>query len=69
MSFNIHHDQAARRFETTIDGVHCLLDYTLADGVAIGVMTARKHGWKVMPACSYADVWMKRHVSYQDLRA
>jgi predicted GNAT family acetyltransferase len=94
MSYDIQHDQSARRFETTVDGAHCLLDYTLADGVANCVMTmthtevpvevggrgvasalvqaaldaARKHGWKVIPACSYADAWMKRHAGYGDLR-
>ena len=90
MSFDIQHDPGARRFETTVDGVHCLLDYTLADGVATCVMTithtdvpaevggrgvasalvqaALKHGWKVMPACAYADAWMKRHTGYGDLR-
>jgi uncharacterized protein len=95
MSFDIQHDQAARRFETHVDGVHCLLDYTLADGVASCVMTithtdvpaevggrgiasalvqaamkvARAQEWKVIPACSYAAVWMKRHNEYHDLRA
>ncbi len=95
MSFDIQHDQDARRFETRVDGHHGLLDYTLADGVASCVMTithtevpvevggrgmasalvqaamdaARKEGWKVIPACSYADAWMKRHVGYHDLRA
>jgi len=33
MSFVIHHDRAARRFETQVDGVHCELDYTLASDV------------------------------------
>ncbi|MBB6244801.1 GNAT family N-acetyltransferase [Rhodanobacter sp. MP1X3] len=95
MLFDIHHDHAARRFETTVDGVHCLLDYTLADGVATCVMTithtdvpaevggrgiasalvkgamdaARTRGWKVIPACSYAENWMKRHADYHNLRA
>jgi len=95
MSLDIQHDQAARRFETTVDGAHCLLDYTLADGVVSCVMTithtevpaevggrgiasalvkaamdaARNEGWRVIPACSYADVWMKRQSGYHDLRA
>lgn len=30
---------------------------------------ARAEGWKVDPACSYADVWMQRHPDYADLRA
>jgi predicted GNAT family acetyltransferase len=99
MSYDIQHDQDARRFDTTVDGAHCLLDYTLrdrtlADGLASRVMTithtevpaevggrgvasalvqaamdtAREHGWKVVPACSYAAAWMRRHTGYQDLR-
>ena len=95
MSFDIQHDQDARRFEINVEGSHCLLDYTLADGVASCVMTithtevpvevggrgrasalvqaamdaARERGWKVIPACSYADVWLRRHPTDQDLRA
>lgn len=95
MSFDIQHDRDTRRFETTVDGAHCLLDYTVADGVASCVMTithtevpaeaggrgvasalvkaamdaAREQGWKVIPACSYADAWMRRHIGYQELRA
>lgn len=30
--------------------------------------TARDAGWKVVPACSYAAVWMQRHPKYNDLR-
>ncbi|KRE87636.1 acetyltransferase [Rhodanobacter sp. Soil772] len=29
--------------------------------------TARAEGWKVVPACSYAAVWMQRHPEYHDL--
>lgn len=29
---------------------------------------ARSHGWKVVPACSYAVVYMKRHPEFDDLR-
>lgn len=28
---------------------------------------ARAEGWKVVPACSYAAVWMQRHPAYHDL--
>lgn len=31
--------------------------------------TARREGWKVVPACSYARVWMERHPEFADLRA
>lgn len=31
--------------------------------------TARAEGWKVVPACSYAAVWMQRHPQYRDLLA
>ena len=28
---------------------------------------ARALGWKVVPLCSYAETWMKRHPEYADL--
>ncbi|GAB2585460.1 N-acetyltransferase [Dyella jejuensis] len=31
--------------------------------------TARKEGWKVVPACSYARIWLERHPDYAGLRA
>lgn len=31
--------------------------------------TARQEGWRVVPACSYAQVWMTRHPEYADLQA
>lgn len=33
MSFAVEHDRAAHRFETHVDGVSCVLDYTLVAGV------------------------------------
>ncbi len=30
---------------------------------------ARERRWKVRPACSYANAWMRRHPDYEDLRA
>jgi len=93
MPFAINHDRSAARFETQVDGCHCLLDYVLAEGVSDAVMTithkrvpaevgsrgiasalmtaamntARDEGWKVIPACSYADAWIKRHAEYKSL--
>lgn len=29
--------------------------------------TARANGWKVVPACSYASVWIQRHPEYADI--
>jgi predicted GNAT family acetyltransferase len=29
---------------------------------------ARAQGWRVRPACSYADAWMRRHPDYDTLR-
>jgi uncharacterized protein len=89
MPFTIHHDRAAHRFETQVDGADCELDYTLAAGVMTITHTgvpaevggrgiasalvqaameaARAERWKVVPACSYASAWIKRHPEYQDL--
>lgn len=40
-----------------------------ADLTRTAMDTARREGWKVVPACSYADAWMRRHPEYSDLRA
>lgn len=37
--------------------------------VRAAMETARAQGWKVVPACSYASVWVQRHPEYDDLRA
>lgn len=37
--------------------------------VRTAMETARREGWKVVPACSYARVWMERHPEFADLRA
>jgi len=91
MGLDIRHLAAAHRFETTVDGVVCELDYHLEGGVMTithtgvpeqvggrgiagelvrtAVETARREGWKIVPACSYAQVWMQRHPEFNDLRA
>jgi len=33
MTFDIQHDRASHRFETTVDGQRCELDYTLSGGM------------------------------------
>ncbi len=30
---------------------------------------ARGEGWNVVPQCSYADTWMRKHPDYETLRA
>jgi len=37
--------------------------------VESALKTAREEGWRVVPACSYAAVWMQRHPAYRDLLA
>lgn len=37
--------------------------------VRTAMETARAQGWKVVPACSYASVWVQRHPEFDDLRA
>jgi predicted GNAT family acetyltransferase len=31
--------------------------------------TARSNGWRVRPACSYAEAFLKAHLQYADLLA
>jgi len=91
MALDIRHLAAAHRFEVTLDGFVCELDYTLHDrvmtithtgvpsevggrGIAgelvrTALETARREGWKVIPACSYAQAWMQRHPDFADVRA
>jgi predicted GNAT family acetyltransferase len=35
----------------------------------VAMETARAEGWRVVPACSYAAAWMRRHPEFADLRA
>ncbi|WP_266171834.1 GNAT family N-acetyltransferase [Dyella subtropica] len=90
MSIDIHHESVAHRFEASVEGVLCVLDYTLLHGILTITHTivpevvggrgiaanlvkfaldhARAEHWKVVPACSYAEAWMRRHPEYDDLR-
>lgn len=89
--YTIVRNEASNRFETTVDGALCVLDYHLHDGVMTithtgvpaavegrGIAaaltrtafdTARREGWRVVPACSYAVAWLARHPHYADLAA
>lgn len=40
-----------------------------ADLTRAALEHARAQGWKVVPACSYAVSFMKRHHEFDDLRA
>ncbi|MFT3806285.1 GNAT family N-acetyltransferase [Arenimonas sp.] len=37
--------------------------------VKAALATARREGWKVVPACSYAAAFFQRHHEYDDLLA
>jgi uncharacterized protein len=91
MALDIRHLTEAHRFEATVDGFVCKLDYDLqkqvmtithtgvppevggrgiaGELVRTAMETARREGWKVVPACNYARVWMERHPEFADLRA
>ncbi|RUL69580.1 GNAT family N-acetyltransferase [Dyella choica] len=91
MTPEIRHLAAGHRFETTVEGVVCELEYSLrgpvmtithtgvpeqvggrgiaGELVRTALETARREGWRVVPACSYAKLWMERHPVFSDLRA
>ena len=39
-----------------------------AELTRVALETARENGWKVVPACPYADAYMRRHPEFEDLR-
>lgn len=89
MSTDVVHNVAANRFEAVVDGVLCVLEYDLHEGVmtithtgvpdAVGgrgiagalasaaFETARREHWRVVPACTYVEAWIKRHPEYANL--
>ncbi|MGN6314226.1 MAG: GNAT family N-acetyltransferase [Rhodanobacteraceae bacterium] len=38
-----------------------------ADLTRVALETARANGWKVVPMCSYAVAYLRRHPEYNDL--
>ncbi|MEI2415678.1 GNAT family N-acetyltransferase [Orrella sp. JC864] len=40
-----------------------------ADLTRVALDTAQAQGWKVVPACSYAAAYLRRHPQYQGLLA
>ncbi|MGN6580332.1 MAG: GNAT family N-acetyltransferase [Bordetella sp.] len=40
-----------------------------ADLTCAALDTARSRGWKVLPLCSYAEAYVRRHPEYSDLLA
>ncbi len=38
-----------------------------AELTRVALETARANGWKVVPACAYAEAFMRRHREYEDL--
>lgn len=89
MDVNVVRNDGANRFEATVDGVLCVLEYRL-DGKVLTILhtgvpdavggrgiaaaltlaafeTARREGWRVVPACAYAVTYIARHPEYADL--
>jgi hypothetical protein len=80
---SVHHDPAAHRFTTEVEGETAVLEYALAGDVmtithtgvpdAIGgrgiagelmreaLKVAAGNRWRVVPACSYAAAYLKKH--------
>jgi predicted GNAT family acetyltransferase len=41
----------------------------IASALTLAAMqTARAEGWKVVPACSYAAAWVRRHPEFADIQ-
>ena len=40
-----------------------------ADLTQVALDTARQNAWRIVPQCSYAEVYIKRHPEYADLIA
>ncbi len=40
-----------------------------ADLTKFALDTARQHGWRINPVCSYTVAYLRRHPEYQDLIA
>lgn len=40
-----------------------------AELTRVALETARREGWKVVPACSYAAAFIRRHPAFSDLLA
>ncbi len=64
--------------EYVFDGDVMVITHTIVPdaiagrGIAGGLVKAaldyaREEGWKVDPACSYAEAWIARHPDYADL--
>ncbi len=64
-----------RLSETTMTITHTGVPASLGGRGIAGELTryaldiARKNGWKVVPACSYALGYFEKHPEYADLRA
>ena len=85
----IYHNPTQSRFELTLEGYRCVLDYALQDAVMTITHTgvpselggrglaaeltqfalnyARTQGWKIVPLCSYAAVYIQKHPEYAPL--
>ena len=54
-------------FDHTVTPVHLRGQGIAAQLARVALDYARQQGWRVIPACSYIDAFIRRHPSYADL--
>ena len=70
LAFADYRVQDGRMIVPHVEAAHSLRGTGAAGRLMEGVVdAARQRGLKVVPLCSYADAWMRRHRDADDVRA